>query len=73
MLEEPIFMNVQKRFIAGAVCPKCQLMDKIVVYSLAGKEFAECVHCHFRQEAKDEKKQSTAENANRKVIWLKTE
>lgn len=34
-----------RRFIAGAVCPRCGLMDKIVVE--AGGEERLCVSCGF--------------------------
>lgn len=40
----------QKRFIAGAVCPRCSEMDKLVVYSKKGKDFRECVSCGFQEE-----------------------
>lgn len=36
-----------KRFIAGAVCPKCALMDKLVMYRTDNGEFRECVSCGF--------------------------
>jgi len=36
-----------KRFIAGAVCPKCALMDKLVMYRTEDGEFRECVSCDF--------------------------
>ena len=35
-----------RRFIAGAVCPRCGLMDKLVVDGAAGER--ECVSCGFR-------------------------
>lgn len=38
-----------KRFIAGAVCPKCATMDTLVVYTLEGDEFRECVECGFKE------------------------
>ena len=41
---------VQKRFIAGATCPECQLVDKIVVYQQEGTEFCECVRCGYQQQ-----------------------
>ena len=37
----------QKRFIAGAVCPKCGAIDKVVAYSKKGKDYRECVACSF--------------------------
>lgn len=36
-----------RRFIAGAVCPECQQMDKIVTYKQNGEEVAECVACGY--------------------------
>lgn len=41
---------VKKRFIAGAVCPRCGEMDRIVNYTEAGKNFRECVACGFKDE-----------------------
>jgi hypothetical protein len=40
----------QRRFVAGAVCPRCSEMDKLVVYSEAGKDYRECVACGFKDE-----------------------
>lgn len=37
-----------KRFIAGAVCPRCGVMDRIVVS--ADGESRECIACHFSDE-----------------------
>lgn len=42
--------NTKKRFVAGAVCPRCSEMDKIVVYSSEGKDFRECVSCGYKDE-----------------------
>lgn len=36
-----------KRFIAGAVCPSCSEMDKIVMYKDDGNDVRECVGCGF--------------------------
>jgi len=39
-----------RRFIAGAVCPKCSEMDKTVMYSNDdGEEVRECISCGFSQ------------------------
>jgi uncharacterized metal-binding protein (TIGR02443 family) len=43
-------MTDRKRFIAGAVCPKCSRMDKIVVYQDEEKKYRECVSCGFKDE-----------------------
>ena len=41
---------LKKRFIAGAVCPRCSEMDKIVNYTQDGKNYRECVACGFKDE-----------------------
>ena len=39
-----------RRFIAGAVCPKCSEMDKVVMFSNDdGEEVRECVACGYSQ------------------------
>lgn len=39
---------VQKRFIAGAVCPRCAEMDKLVMFNDAqGRQVRECVRCGY--------------------------
>lgn len=40
-------MTVKKRFIAGAVCPRCGEMDKIVMFQQGEKSTRECVACGF--------------------------
>lgn len=64
--------SVKKHFIAGAVCPKCQLIDKIVVYTIVNKKFAECIRCGHKQEADfaNDTEQSQKEK-KQKVFWLK--
>lgn len=39
-----------RRFVAGAVCPQCSEMDKIVVYRDDEKDFRECVSCGYKEE-----------------------
>ncbi|GAA5524593.1 hypothetical protein Maes01_01150 [Microbulbifer aestuariivivens] len=41
---------VKKRFIAGAVCPRCSAMDTIVNYRQDEKNYRECVACDFKDE-----------------------
>ncbi|QQD18330.1 YheV family putative metal-binding protein [Spongiibacter nanhainus] len=44
-----------KRFIAGAVCPKCSEMDKIVMYRANDNEqVRECVRCGFSDIIRDD-------------------
>lgn len=40
----------QKRFIAGAICPRCSQMDKLFTYQKEDREFRECVSCGFSDE-----------------------
>ena len=40
----------KKRFIAGAVCPSCGLMDKIVMFREGEFDFRECVRCGFKDQ-----------------------
>lgn len=40
-------MSSPKRFIAGAVCPKCAEMDRLVSYANDEGTFKECVACGF--------------------------
>jgi uncharacterized metal-binding protein (TIGR02443 family) len=45
----------KKRFIAGAVCPKCSEMDKLVMYKNDdGRETRECVVCDYIDVMKSE-------------------
>ena len=47
--------KANKRFIAGAVCPKCSEMDKLVMYkNPEGKETRECVSCGYIDVMKEE-------------------
>lgn len=43
-------VKIKKRFIAGAVCPRCSQMDKLVMYKEDEKDFRECVSCGFKDE-----------------------
>lgn len=43
-------MNIKKRFIAGAVCPKCSAMDRIQMYRIEDVDYRECVDCGFKDE-----------------------
>jgi hypothetical protein len=41
------FMSVVKRFVAGAVCPRCGQLDTIRVYRNEIREYRECVRCDY--------------------------
>lgn len=40
-------MKSPKRFIAGAVCPKCAEMDRLITFTNDEGTFKECVACSF--------------------------
>ncbi|WP_299182235.1 YheV family putative zinc ribbon protein [uncultured Neptuniibacter sp.] len=40
-------MTVIKRFIAGAVCPRCGEMDCIRTYRDDEREYKECIRCDY--------------------------
>ncbi|WP_020409188.1 YheV family putative zinc ribbon protein [Hahella ganghwensis] len=47
-------MSVVKRFIAGAVCPRCGAMDRIVSYvDEHARQIRECVDCGFHEKLRD--------------------
>ena len=41
-------MSIVKRFVAGAVCPRCAKMDTIRVYRNDILEYRECVKCDYK-------------------------
>ncbi|MEP1217464.1 MAG: YheV family putative zinc ribbon protein [Marinobacter sp.] len=47
-------MPTPKRFIAGAVCPRCAEMDKIMMYTTDDEDqVRECVACGFTDAVSD--------------------
>lgn len=68
-----------KRFIAGAICPSCHLVDKTVIYRQDHMLYSECVSCgHLQQKdvfdilsIQSEEDLQARKAAERKVIWLK--
>ena len=39
---------VVKRFVAGAVCPRCAEMDKLRTWRDQEREYRECVNCGYQ-------------------------
>ncbi|EOW6410131.1 YheV family putative zinc ribbon protein [Cronobacter sakazakii] len=46
-------MAVRKRFIAGAVCPKCQAQDSLAMWRENQVDIVECVKCGHQMRAAD--------------------
>lgn len=42
--------STTRRFLAGAICPRCEAEDRIQVYALDDKDYRECVACGFKDE-----------------------
>lgn len=49
-------MSTPKRFIAGAICPRCAEMDRIRAWEQDGVRYRECISCDFfeQQAVEDE-------------------
>jgi len=59
-------MASPKRFIAGAVCPRCAEMDKIMMFTDdADEQIRECVACGFTDAVSDAEKPADPELATR--------
>lgn len=44
----------RKRFIAGAVCPKCNALDTLAIWRESQVEVVECVSCNHHQRQTDQ-------------------
>lgn len=55
-------MTSPKRFIAGAVCPRCAEMDKIMMFTDdQGEQVRECVACGFTDAMSDQEQPAAPE------------
>ncbi|MBZ2169585.1 MULTISPECIES: YheV family putative zinc ribbon protein [Marinobacter] len=55
-------MPSPKRFIAGAVCPRCAEMDKIKMHTTdEGNQVRECVACGFSDAVSEQKEPQVPE------------
>lgn len=62
----------KKRFIAGAKCPKCQALDRIVMITTTDDEWIECIECDYTdQRPTEEEYQTPAEPDDIGVIQFK--
>lgn len=42
-------MQIKRRFIVGAKCPKCEAMDRVVMLTTGDAEWIECVECDYSE------------------------
>jgi len=61
--------KLKKRFIAGAVCPKCKAKDTIMLYLQNNVEKIECIECDY-MEAQTDKQVTAATRSNENVIGV---
>lgn len=61
--------KIKKRFVAGAVCPKCKAQDSIMLHFENNVEQIECVHCDYHESQVD-KKVSSASKGSTGVIGI---
>lgn len=55
----------KRRFIAGAVCPKCKSLDTIMLFRENNVEKLECVNCGYADaQTEDQVKSVTRKNEN---------
>ncbi|GAA0854959.1 YheV family putative zinc ribbon protein [Aliiglaciecola litoralis] len=61
--------KTKKRFVAGAICPKCKAMDTIMLFFENNIEKLECVQCDYH-EVQTEEKIDQAKRQNESVIGV---
>lgn len=64
-------MSVKKRFIAGAICPKCNKLDSILLCITDDDEHIQCVHCDYYEE-KPIQKQPEKKPSESAVTWYQS-
>ncbi len=42
-------MTIKRRFIAGAKCPKCEALDRVVMLISGDDEWIECIECGYSE------------------------
>ena len=62
-----------KRFVAGAKCPKCEAMDSIMLYMEDGVEQLECVECGYHERRDEIKVQSAVPESDSVIGVFKPE
>lgn len=61
--------RTKKRFIAGAVCPKCKAMDSIMLFLEDNVEKLACTQCDYQETKADEKVEAQT-RSNENVIGV---
>ncbi|GAC16321.1 YheV family putative zinc ribbon protein [Aliiglaciecola lipolytica] len=61
--------KTKKRFVAGAICPKCKAQDTIMLFFENNVEKLACVECDYT-ESQVEKQVDSAKRQNEDVIGV---
>jgi uncharacterized metal-binding protein (TIGR02443 family) len=65
-------MKQHRRFIAGAVCPKCAEMDRLITYSNDEGTFRECVSCGYVDKQVEQEEPAESDLLETRVNLLTT-
>ncbi|KAA8996352.1 YheV family putative metal-binding protein [Affinibrenneria salicis] len=60
----------RKRFIAGAVCPRCRMMDTLAVSQDQDISVVTCVRCGYQQRQPDDQEANRADGAADRIIGI---
>ena len=63
-------MKQHRRFIAGAVCPKCAEMDRLITYTNDEGSFRECVSCDYIDKLTEQEDQVESDVLDTRVNQL---
>jgi uncharacterized protein len=63
-------MKQHRRFIAGAVCPKCAEMDRLITYTNDEGSFRECVSCDYVDKQVEQEDQTESDALETRVNQL---
>ena len=62
----------KRRFIAGAVCPRCAKMDKLLMFDDdSGERWRECVSCGFKDNVSETKAAEPSTRVNQPRVGEK--
>ena len=60
-------MTIKRHFIAGAKCPKCEALDRIVMLTSGDNEWIECIECHYSENRPTHLEESEQSNTPDKI------
>lgn len=62
---------INKRFVAGAQCPQCKVVDTIMLYKEDDIEVMECADCHYLiKQTDDNDKELQPQESSNEIIGI---